>query len=227
MTASEADLLSAELKPSPESLMSFPSFPYTSRKIQEGTAGSQVLGFASPLPPPPTTSSSSHIDPLPSSSATPPSSSYPHYYSSDLYTGYPTTAGGPASMFGSSCSGGGMSGAKGLQPARPRSKVRSNAGKRAPGAGAGVEGACTCGGCLHVWRVCLHAWRVLARVEGACTCGLLARAAACTWCFSLTARVISSVGCLCRTLFPPFLYPWDGTYFCFLTSHVCTTVSAM
>jgi hypothetical protein len=199
MAASEADLLSAELKPSPESLMSFPSFPYTSRKIQEGTAGSQVLGFASPLPPPPTTSSSSHIDPAPSS-ATPPSSSssYPHYYSSDLYTGYPTTAGGPASMFGSSCSGvgGGMNGAKGLQPARPRSKVRSNAGKRAPGAGAGVEGACTCWGCLHVWRVlarvegactcggCLHVWRVLARsgvqvqvwrvlarVEGACTCG--------------------------------------------------------
>jgi hypothetical protein len=144
--------------------MSFPSFPYTSRKIQEGTAGSQVLGFASPLPPPPPTDSAP-------SSATPPSSSssYPHYYSSDLYTGYPTGAGGPASMFGSSCSGvgGGMTGAKGLQPARPRSKVRSNAGKRALGAGAGVEGAgagvwrvlarvegaCTCGGCLHVWRV--------------------------------------------------------------------------
>ncbi len=165
MAASEADLLSAELKPSPESLMSFPSFPYTSRKIQEGTAGSQVLGFASPLPPPPPTSSSSHIDPAPSS-ATPPSSSYPHYYSSDLYSGYPTGASGPASMFGSSCSGvgGGMSGAKGLQPARPRSKVRSNAGKRALGAGVRVEGACTCGGCLHVWRVCLQVWRMLARV---------------------------------------------------------------
>jgi hypothetical protein len=211
MTASEADLLSAELKPSPESLMSFPSFPYTSRKIQEGTAGSQVLGFASPLPPPPPTDSAP-------SSATPPSSSsssYPHYYSSDLYTGYPTGAGGPASMFGSSCSGvgGGMSGAKGLQPARPRSKVRSNAGKRAlgvEGACTCVEGACTCGGCLHVWRV-------LSRV-GCLPVVFL----------SITARVISSVGCLCRTLSPPFLYPWNGTYFCFLTSPVsCTTITTM
>ena len=140
--ASEADLLSAEMKPSPEALMSFPSFPYTSRKIQEGSGSSAALGFSSlphssssstPLHHHPPCSSSSLLEPAcpssSSSSATPPSSSYPHYYSSELYAGYPNPN-GSSSMFGGCGPGGsGLGTAKGLQPARPRSKVRSNAGK--------------------------------------------------------------------------------------------------
>jgi hypothetical protein len=131
--------------------MSFPSFPYTSRKIQEGS--SSVLGFSPLSSAPPTSSSSSlhhlshgsssssHLESTcPPTSSSSPSSSYPHYYSSsDLYSGYPNAAAGSASMFGgggggcSSGGGGSLGGAaKCLQPARPRSKVRSNAGKRCP-----------------------------------------------------------------------------------------------
>ena len=34
--SSEPDLMTSDMKPTPESLMGFPSFPYSSRKIQEG-----------------------------------------------------------------------------------------------------------------------------------------------------------------------------------------------
>ena len=105
-------LMSSDMKPAPDSLMTFSaSFPYSSRKLQEGTQ----------MYPPPSGPPDQNSPPTSSSSA---SYSYygaaPNDLSSPLYSSYPTA---------------GVFSAKTLQPSRPRTKTRSNAGKvtEAPG----------------------------------------------------------------------------------------------
>ena len=43
---SSEDLMSTEMKPNPESLMAFQSFPYTSRKIQDGQCFTTTITFS-------------------------------------------------------------------------------------------------------------------------------------------------------------------------------------
>jgi len=111
------DLMASDMKPNPESLMGFPSFPYTSRKIQEGSLNTSTASVDQLYGPPPpleqTSSPGTSPTNLPSSST-----SYSYYpnsndLSSSLYSGYSSAA----SVFNS----------KGLQPSRPRTKARSNA----------------------------------------------------------------------------------------------------
>ena len=111
LPSSNDDLLgTSELKPSPESLMSFPSFPYTSRKIQEGSAAEGLHDPAVAYPEPcgsPTISYSYY-------SAAPPDGAGGGPGGSPLYY----TGSSPFNAKG------------GLQSPRQRAKVRTNAGKR-------------------------------------------------------------------------------------------------
>ena len=140
---SSEDLMSNDMKPTPESLMGFHSFPYSSRKIQEGrllTDSSFIFIFilkiifilflpVSSVNLCPVSSASDIYGggggggggPPPLEQTTSPHS--PLYYSANLETSYPpntfpsvhTTPGGFHS--------------KGLDSPRQRSKARSNAGK--------------------------------------------------------------------------------------------------
>lgn len=143
LASDSADLMSGDMKPTPESLMGFPSFPYSSRKIQEGRPQFPVslycvsipwfmfhfclvssLGLAGPelygLP---------GLDP--GSAQSPPSP----YYPGGQVPGAPGAAPGPGDHFTSSPPGPGYSGSpvfssKSLPSPRHRNKTRSNAGKR-------------------------------------------------------------------------------------------------
>ena len=121
--------LGSELKPNPEALMSFPSFPYTSRKIQEGIVAAEGLSAAAAAA---ADSSGAVVAasvasyPEPCSS---PSVPYSYYLpptdgvegsgaGSPLYYGQP---GGVASPFNPK---GGLP-----SPRQQRAKIRTNAGK--------------------------------------------------------------------------------------------------
>ena len=132
---SSEDLMSNDMKPTPESLMGFPSFPYSSRKIQEGetfslsctvwflvlfwpslpVAGANLCPASSasdiysgvPPGPPPLEQTTSPHSPLYYSPAAEPS------YSQHSFPP-------PPGVFHS----------KGLTSPRQRTKARSNAGKR-------------------------------------------------------------------------------------------------
>ena len=137
---SSEDLMSNDMKPTPESLMGFHSFPYSSRKIQEGRfywlTGSFfdyfyfyfILFCSSPV-------SSVNLCPVSSASdiyggggGPPPleQTTSPHspvYYSGNLESSY------PPNTFPSAHPTPGTFHSKGLSSPRQRTKARSNAGK--------------------------------------------------------------------------------------------------
>ena len=136
---SSEDLMSNDMKPTPESLMGFHSFPYSSRKIQEGrllTDWSYFILFhfyfyfilflpVSSVNLCPVSSASDIYGggggPPPLEQTTSPHS--PVYYSGNLETSY------PPNTFPSAHPSPGTFHSKGLSSPRQRTKARSNAGK--------------------------------------------------------------------------------------------------